>query len=169
MKKAAIYLLLVFLFQSCWRNNVDDEVLQPAPSAYIPITQKRVEFEKTIVLKEAQPIVTSGKIYVKDDFIFLNELAKGFHIINNTDPENPEPIGYVEVLLATDLAIRDRIFYVHHAVDLVSFTFSETKNQLIILHRERNVFPELFSPDGFPADYYDVPEDEIIIGYQLQN
>lgn len=165
MKKASLFLVLIFLFQSCWYTGVDDD--QPYRSMYKPITQNRSDFEKTIVLKEAQPIMTSGKIYVKDGFIYLNEVGKGFHILDNSDPENPEPLSFLEIPLATDLAIRDNILYVHHAVDLVSFSVSN--NRLVILHRERNVFPELQSPDGLGPDHYGVSEGTIVLGYQLED
>ncbi len=167
MKKAAFYLMLIFLFQSCWYTGVDDD--RPYRSMYKPITQNRGDFEKTIVLKEAQPIITSGKIYVKEDLIYLNELGKGFHILDNSNPENPKPLAFLEIPLATDLAIRDNILYVHHAVDLVSFSYSVSNNSLVILHRERNVFPELQSPDGLGPDYYGVDEGEIVLGYQMEN
>lgn len=167
MKNAAFYLILIFLFQSCWYTGVDDD--EPYRSMYKPITQSRADFEKTIVLKEAQQIMTSGKIYVKDDLIYLNELGKGFHILDNSDPENPHPLAFLEIPLATDLAIRNDILYVHHAVDLVSFSYSVSNNRLVILHRERNVFPELQSPDGLGPDHYGVAEGNIVLGYQLEN
>ncbi len=168
MKKAAFYLILIFLFQSCWYTGVDDDN-EPYRSVYKPITQNRIDFEKTINLKEARQIITSGKIYVKEDLIYLNELGKGFHILDNSDPENPQPLAFIEIPLATDLAIRNNILYVHHAVDLVSFSYSVSNNRLDILHRERNVFPELQSPDGFGPDHYEVPEGNIVLGYQLEN
>lgn len=168
MKKAVFYLILIFLFQSCWYPGRNGGEL-PYKSVYKPITQNRVDFEKTILLKEVQPIITSGKIYVKDELIYLNELGKGFHILDNSDPENPTPLAFLEIPLATDLAIRDNILYVHHAVDLVSFSYSVSNNLLVVLHRERNVFPELQSPDGFSPGHYGVSEGVIVLGYQLEN
>lgn len=167
MKKVAFFLILIFLLQSCWYRGVNDD--EPYRSVYKPITQKRVDFEKTIILRESQQIMTSGKIYVKDDLIYLNELGKGFHILDNSNPENPISLAFIEIPLATDLAIRNNILYVHHAVDLVSFSYSVSNNQLVILHRERNVFPELQSPDGYSPDHYGVSEEDIVLGYQLEN
>lgn len=80
--------------------------------------------------------------------------------------ENPQPLAFIEIPLATDLAIRGNILYVHHAVDLISFSYSVSNNRLLILHRERNVFPELQSPDGFDPGHYGVSEGEIVLGYQ---
>ncbi|MCM4161097.1 hypothetical protein FHG64_08330 [Antarcticibacterium flavum] len=168
MKKPLLLLLLLFLMllQSCWRN-LQDDVGFVEESRYQPITQQRSSFEATMTIMGDRPVLNSGKIYVKDDLIYLNEKSEGFHIIDNSDPENPVPRAFLNIPLATDLAIRNNIVYVHHAVDLVAFTYNA--NSLKIVHRERNVFPELRSPDGYDASFFDVPEDEVVIGYELVN
>jgi len=167
IKNTISYLLIVLLLQSCWPTRGDDDDLRR--SSYEPVTQSRQDFEKSISLMGERPIINSGKIYVKDDLIYLNELGEGFHIIDNSNPINPQPVAFLKVPLATDLAIRNNIFYVHHAVDLVAFTYSINSNSLNIVHRERNVFPELRSPEGLEPSFYNVPENEIVIGYQQLN
>lgn len=42
-------------------------------------------------------------------------------------------------------------------------------NGLKIVHRERNVFPALRSPDGLEPSYYDVPEGVIVLGNEQVN
>ena len=95
--------------------------------------------------------------------------GEGFHIIDNSDPEDPKPLAFLRIPLATDLAIRNNTIYVHHAVDLVAFNYSAVNNSLNILHRERNVFPALRSPEGWEADYYQIPQGHIVIGYEEVN
>lgn len=168
MKKILFCFSILIILQSCWYTQGDDD--NPSRmSNYKPITQSRQEFEKSIALVGERPVINSGKIYVKDDLIYLNELGEGFHIIDISDATNPLPVAFIKIPLATDLAIRNNILYVHHAVDLVAFTYSLSSNSLKIVHRERNVFPELRSPEGLEPSFYNVPEDEIVIGYQLIN
>tara|TARA_R100001369_G_scaffold29172_4_gene52733 strand:+ start:223068 stop:223535 length:468 start_codon:yes stop_codon:yes gene_type:complete len=155
------------MLQSCWYTSGDDDDLNR--SSYKPITQSRQDFEKSISIMGERPVINSGKIYVKDDLIYLNELGEGFHIIDNSDAINPQPVAFLKIPLATDLAIRNNIIYVHHAVDLVAFTYSLNSNLLNIVHRERNVFPRLRSPEGLEPSFYNVPENEIVIGYQQIN
>lgn len=170
MKKMLLCCSLVLILQSCWYGLGDDDNDVPAQmSFYEPITQSRQSFEKGIGIVGKRPVVKSGKIYVKDNLIYLNELGEGFHIIDNSDPKNPLPVAFLNIPLATDLAIRNDILYVHHAVDLVAFKYSLTSNSLNIVHREKNVFPELRSPEGLEPAFYNVPEDEIVIGYQQIN
>lgn len=168
MKKLLLYFSLLLILQSCWYTNHDDDY-PGMRSSYEPITQSRKDFEKSISLLGERPVINSGKIYVKDDLIYLNELGEGFHIIDNSDPTKPNPVAFLKIPLATDLAIRNNILYVHHAVDLVAFTYSLNSNSLNISHRERNVFPELRSPEGLEPSFYNVPENEVVIGYQQLN
>lgn len=169
MKRTLLLLLISFLLGSCWYTPVSDDnaVGETFESAYEPLSMKRETFETTITVGSARDIANAGKIYVNGDIVFINEMEKGFHVLDNTNPEEPKNIAFIEIPLATDLAIRNNTIYVHHAVDLVSMRFNQ--DEVEILHRERNVFPPLNSPDGFPAQNFDLEEDQIIIGYQLKN
>lgn len=166
MKKGSLVFLLMFLLQSCWYTGPDDDLYQ---SSYKPVTQPRAEFEQNFSIINIRPVLNSGKIYVKDDLIYLNEKGVGFHIIDNSDPEDPTPVAFLNIPLATDLAIRNNTIYVHHAVDLVAFSYSLDYNTIKIIHRERNVFPELISPDGYEPSHFGVQEGSIVLGYQLEN
>ncbi|GHA43250.1 hypothetical protein GCM10007103_25660 [Salinimicrobium marinum] len=167
MKKNLFAIIMLFLLQSCWYNEVEDDFVRM--DAYQPITQSRADFEKTMELTAERQVVNSGKIYIKDELIYLNEKGEGFHIIDNSDPENPKPLAFLRIPLSTDLAIRNNTIYVHHAVDLVAFNYSVVNNSLNILHREKNVFPALRSPEGWDAENYEIPEDHIVIGYEEVN
>ncbi|WP_010230902.1 hypothetical protein [Gillisia marina] len=167
MKKLLFCFSILLILQSCWPTRGDDDDLRR--SSYEPVTQARQDFEKGITIMEERPVINSGKIYVKGDLIYLNEKGEGFHIIDNSDPVNPHSVAFIKIPLATDLAIRNNILYVHHAVDLVAFTYSLNSNSLNIVHRERDVFPELRSPEGLEPSFYNVPANEIVIGYQQLN
>jgi hypothetical protein len=43
--------------------------------------------ETSIAFQNAQPI-KSEKIYIKDDLMFINDVNKGFHVYDYTDPKN---------------------------------------------------------------------------------
>lgn len=169
MKKAFLFILSCILFQSCWYvgHNDDQVFVDPIESAFIPVTIDRETFESTISVGAPRQIENAGKIYVNGDMVFVNEINKGFHVLDNHDPKAPKNMAFIEIPLATDLAIRNNTIYVHHAVDLVAMRFDT--NAVEILHRERNVFPRLNSPDGFHAGDFDVAEDQIIVGYQSIN
>ena len=59
-------------------------------------TNPGVQEKRTrIVTQTAQFLRVPGKIYVKDNILFVNELAEGVHIIDNTNPSQPELIGFI--------------------------------------------------------------------------
>lgn len=168
MKKIILFFLISIVFQSCWYHRDDEPInVDPVESSYKPVTVDRETFESTIAVGAPRNIEEAGKIYVNGDMVFINELNKGFHVLDNRDPENPVNISFIEIPLATDLAIRNNTIYVHHAVDLVAMRYNTTSIE--ILHREKNVFPPLNSPDGFLAEDFDLEENQIIIGYQSIN
>jgi len=169
--KIVLFSIITICFSSCiyWNNDDDIPDISSHESLYKPITQSRSFFEKDIELQTSRPVSDAGKIYVKDEYILINENEEGFHLYDNTNSESPEPIAYLKVRGATDLAIRGNTVYVHHLVDLVAIEYNFYTNSIENVNRSPNVFPRLNSPDGFSAAYFNVPENEIIVGYQLKN
>jgi len=166
--KILLFSIIAFCFSSCIYWNNDDDI-PSQESQYEPITQTRSFFENDIELQTSRPISDAGKIYIKDEYILINENEEGFHLYDNTNAESPEPIAYLKVKGATDLAIRGNTMYIHHLVDLVAIEYNFYTNSIENINRSPNVFPRLISPDGFQAEYFNVPENEVITGYQLKN
>lgn len=170
MKKTILLCLITVTLTSCIYEPDDDTAVDPVSvSGYDAISIPRDVFEASLTIEAARAVETAGKIYVQNDFLFVNDVDKGFHVYDNADPENPEKIAFINVAGSTDLAIRNNTIYVHHARDLVAMRYSSNINSLIVDKRIPNVFPPLNSPDGFRAGLFDVPEGEVIVGYELKN
>jgi hypothetical protein len=171
MKKQSLFFLLIFgiMFQSCWLHTGedDDNMVEPFPisSSYNPVIVKRQVLETSTIFQEPQTIVNSGKIYVKDAFLFINEKNQGFHVFNNSNPANPENIGFLKVLGSSDLAIKNDIIYVNNATDLIAIQTNMESNTIEITKRIPNTFPQMFSPEGF--QYMNLEEDDIIVDWTL--
>jgi hypothetical protein len=169
MKKTRLLLLLVCLtiLQSCWWRDQSDDISVNPPSAYSPVIMQRAAFEVSIEFESPKPIVNSGKIYVKDQFLFINEKNGGFHIFDNSNPENPINIGFLKALGSSDLAIKNDIIYINNAVDLIAIQPDFSTSTITVTKRIPNTFPQLFSPDGI--QYYNLQEDEIIVNWTLND
>lgn len=128
-------------------------------SDYEPEIMERDVFEKSIELlsisSEKPQVKNAGKIYLQGDYMFIGDTNKGFYIYDNTNPKAPKLKAFLKVPGATDLAIRNGVFYVNQAVDLVAFSLDVGSLQINIHKRIRNTFPVLYSPDG----YY-IPNDQ---------
>ncbi|WP_378184109.1 hypothetical protein [Aquimarina sp. SS2-1] len=173
MKKTKLLVLsvLIVCLQSCCPflvdcQNDDDFPIEPRFTQYEPVLLDRSDFESSVVLEDPMAIETSGKIYIKDNLLFINEVHKGFHIYDNTDPTSPTPIKFLKAPGSTDLAVRDNMIYINQATDLIAVEYSST-NEITLTKRVVDVFPELRSPDGFLP--YGTPENNVVIGWTRIN
>jgi len=77
-----------------------------------------------VKMSAARDLNTPGKIYFKDQYIFINEPMKGVHVYDVSDPANPQNKGFIEIPGNVDIAIKDNILYADSYVDLVSIDIS---------------------------------------------
>ncbi len=162
--KLAAFTAVLFL-QACWPilDEVDDISIS---SEYEPVYLARTTLENSVVLKGPKPILSSGKIYIKDNLLFINEVRKGFHIFDNSNPQKPVKIKFIEAPGCTDLAIRENAVYINQATDLIAIRLDFNLTSISVTKRIKNTFPQLVSPDGFYAD--DIPENSIVVDWKLR-
>lgn len=159
----------VFSLTGCFGNWQDDDggsgssQYQPL---YEPILMPRLEFENSTELLPARTIINSGKIYVKDNFLFISEVHEGFHIINNTHPENPKNIAFLKVIGSADMSIKNNSIYMDNASDLIAVKFTDAFDAVQITKRIPEIFPNplSISPDYY-QNYYE--EGYVVIGWEL--
>lgn len=89
-----------------------------------PIYTTVQELRASIELTAPEPLGVVGKIYLKDNFLFVNEPGKGIHIIDNRDPSQPAPKKFLKIPGNYDLAIKDNTLYADSYVDLIAFDIS---------------------------------------------
>ncbi|MBI3258751.1 MAG: hypothetical protein HYZ54_04640 [Ignavibacteriae bacterium] len=119
-------------------------------SEYEPILADR-SILNTITFNEAKPIINTGKIYSYQNYILINELDKGYHVIDNSDPATPKNIGFLSILASREVVIRNGILYSNSSNDLISLDISDINHPKVI-SRTENVFPIQEPPDNLPLD-----------------
>ncbi|MBC7423160.1 MAG: hypothetical protein H7334_06845 [Ferruginibacter sp.] len=75
--------------------------------------------------KPAQVVIHAGKIYVKDNFIFQNEVGEGVHIIDNTNPANAARVGFIKIKGSQEIAIKGNFLYSNNYNDLVTVDITD--------------------------------------------
>lgn len=168
MKKVAFYFFAItFLFtlQNCLWGEPDDGPFILEQTEYNPVILNRNIFENSTNIEAPRNILNAGKIYVKDNFLFVNEPNEGFHVYDNSNPEHPVNIAFIKVLGSSDLTIKNDVLYINNATDLIAIKPNVDFSALEITKRITNTFPQLISPDGF--EYYDLQNDEIIVNWTL--
>ncbi len=139
------------------------------PSEYFPILMERDDLEVSVKYREAQSIINPGKIYYKDQTIYLNEKYKGIHVIDNADPSNPQNIGFINIPGCIDIAIKNNSLLADNATDLVAIDITNLE-QLTVTHRIKNTFYESTPPDLDIIPYMfspaNRPKNTIIVGWE---
>jgi len=169
MKKIAILLFTVVssaTLVSCIFERDDDYTYDYYPSQYEPVIMSRESFENSIRFTEIQPMRNAGKIYVKDQYVFIVDRNKGVHIYNNQNPSNPSEYTFLEIPGVTDLAIRNNYIFVNQSVDLVALNVNFNAKTVEVTKRIRQTFPVKVSPDGY-TQY--VNEDQVVVDWLKRN
>lgn len=128
-------MVLLLTFSSACTDKIFETFTANAP-IYLSYTDLRVAVKMTT----ARELNNPGKIYFKDNFIFINEKMKGVHVYDVSDPKNPQNKGFIEIPGNIDIAIKDNILYADSYVDLVAIdvsSFSAMKE----VGRVQKVFP----------------------------
>ena len=135
-------LFLVILAYSCQHEDTY-EVLSP-------VYMEFEEFRAPLKSSPARDIKQAGKIYFKDNYIFVNEVNKGIHVIDNSNPRWPKIIVFYEITGNVDLAIRGNTLFADSYIDLVAINISDIFDPVEV-GRIKNAFPEVLPIPDDPA------------------
>jgi len=157
--------LPLLLLAGCWGYGSSDDVVltNEPPAQYEAVIMDRDSFEDAVKVQPQQTMVKAGKIYIKDQLLFINDVNRGFHIYNYSDPMHPVYRGFLNAPGATDLAMRDDVIYLNQATDLVTMIFEPVGTFVTVTKRNRDVFPPIVSPNG---NLLNVADNEVVIGWQ---
>lgn len=133
-KSLAILILLAIVATSC-----QDKVLERY-KVYSPVYLTYDDLRESVSKEEPVPLKNPGKIYFKDNYIFINEYFKGIHIYDNSNPKSPVSKGFIKIPGNVDIAIKEQTLYADSYIDLVALDISNM-NDIKEISRVRNVFP----------------------------
>ena len=163
MKKIFLIISCIFLLSSCWYGWDRENDFVYYDSRYEAITMSREELKNATKILDNQPMTESSKIYIIGDYIFINDKRKGFHIFDNTNPENPVKKKFLNAPGATDISIRNNVLFLNQATDLVVLTMDFNNFSVIENKRIEGVFPVFLSPDGL---LFRPEEGEVIVNFK---
>jgi hypothetical protein len=135
--------LLVFSFQSCLKDK-----LTHSYTIYTPIYETKEQVKLNIKSNPAEEIVSPGNLFVYGHYIFLNEMNKGVHIIDNADPSNPVDKAFIDIPGNLDIAVKGNILYADMYQDLVAVDISDPL-QAKLVKTVPDVFGERYYGNGF--------------------
>lgn len=146
MKTTIKLSLMIFILTAFMSSCSDKTVERITYEANVPIYMSFGEFRTSFTKSDPIEISQPGKIYFKDNYLFVNETGKGIHVIDNSDPANPSKIAFYEILGNVDMAISGNILFADSFIDLVAIDISDIENPVEI-DRIENIFPDIV-PEG---------------------
>ncbi len=156
-----LILSVPLLFSAC-----DDQRMQTITrTEFQPIYMTDQEFRDAVKMEESRELETPGKIYLHDGYLFINELNKGVHIIDNRDPSAPSKVGFITIPANKDIAVKGERLYADSNRDLLVFDISDLQNAELIA-REKGVFERFANqPPGILTEAVD-PEKGIVVDWK---
>jgi hypothetical protein len=118
---------------------------------FVPVYRTNAEVRANIRSNAPREIERPGKLFIKGDYIFLNEIDKGIHILDNSNPAGPKNVAFIDIPGNVDLAVKGDILYADLYVDLLTLDISNPL-KVIVKSIIDNAFPFRQYSGGFSAD-----------------
>ncbi|MES2881155.1 MAG: hypothetical protein V4676_03330, partial [Bacteroidota bacterium] len=110
---------LLFLTTGCLKDSCSNNYKISTP-IYQSLTQVRAGIKSSA----AQALQNTGKIYVFGNYIFLNEVGKGIHVIDNSNPAAPRNFSFINIPGNVDIAVQGNYMYADCYSDIVVLDIS---------------------------------------------
>lgn len=165
MRRSGYFISLLF-FISLVLSSCEDKKFHTF-TANVPVYLSFDDLRKSIVIDAPRAIEKPGKIYFKDDFVFINEFMQGVHIIDISDPADPTPVSYIPVPGNIDMAIKDDLLYLDSYVDLLMIDISDPSSPVEMMRLE-NLLEYTLPPYDNEYPIAEVDEEEgVVTGWEV--
>ena len=164
IKQISLFVLFSITLFGC-QDKITTEITY---MANVPVYMSNEEFKTAVKKTGQQELNNPGKIYIKDKYLFVNEIDKGVHVYNNSDPSAPSYVCFINIPGNVDMAIKGDLLYVDSYIDLVVINVADLLNPEEI-DRYPNAFPNIY-PEydyNYPIAPLD-PEKGIVVDWKIK-
>lgn len=144
----SLLVLSIFLLSSCKKDKCEQTVTY---KKYEPVYMSYEDLRSSVKSEPAQALKKPGKIYLKGNYIFVNEVDKGIHIIDNTNPSSPQNISFIKIPGNMDIAAVGNTLYADSYIDLLALDISNPLS-VTVTRRVENALPDRIYTSGYSAD-----------------
>lgn len=143
-----LLLTAAFALQGCIKDTVTRTYTY---TLYRPVYKTTAEVRSNIKPNPSRQVSQPGKLFIRGQYIFLNEVEKGIHIIDNADPAHPRNIAFIDIPGNVDLAVKGNTLYADLYTDLVALDISDPLQTKVISISE-DAFPHRMFYSRFYLD-----------------
>lgn len=114
--------------------------------------------------ESARDLQNPGNLYYYKQYLLVNERREGIHVIDNSDPENPQNLGFISIPGNLDMAVRNNILYADSYLDLLTIDISNPLSP-VIKDRDENRFENQYpfvEGQGYIVSYTETEQTQTI-------
>ncbi|MEP6846589.1 MAG: hypothetical protein ABI861_11320 [Panacibacter sp.] len=149
----------LLMLSSCSKDHSDKTT--QTYTIYSPVYKARSEVLASINGVSTTTIEHAGKLYIKDNFIYLNEVNKGIHIIDNSNTSHPVQVAFLAIPGNLDIAIKGNILYADMYDELLALDISDMHHVKI-----SNTLKNFFTGRGYVNGYVANSDDQIAVDWK---
>lgn len=146
LRKGAGIVVLIIMLQGCLKDTCNQTY-----TMYTPIYKTFAEVRANIKSNAPIAVKKPGKMFLYGNYIFLNEVDKGIHVIDNSKPSAPVNKYFIPIPGNIDLAVTGNTLYADFYNDMVTLDISDPAN-IKVKKVIENAFPFRRYTNGFVAD-----------------
>ncbi len=158
LTRSVVFLSITLLFSGCLKDTISNTYTYTY-SWFEPLYKAKAEVIADIKSNPSREIENPGKIFIIGKYMFLTEISKGIHVLDNSNPASPKNIAFITIAGNVDMAVKGNILYTDFYDDMVALDISNPLN-VINTKVVENAFPDNYSPYGYGAD-----SDKIVYDY----
>ncbi len=166
--KASIFLKLLAIICVAMVFYTCEDSTYREYKAYTPVYMSFNDLRSAVKSEQNIDLQNPGKIYFKDNYLFIIEELKGFHVYDNSDPASPVKKNFIKVPGIIDMTISGNIMYADSYVDIVILDLQNIAN-INEVGRMKDIIP--YTVPKYNNDYPIGRVDEekgVVTGWELR-
>ncbi len=153
------------LFSSGCKDRTFEEITY---TANVPVYMDFTEFRSAVLKSGARSLVNPGKIYIKENILYINENQEGVHIIDNNNPSSPVFMGFIEIPGNVDISIKGNHLFADSYIDLVAIDITDPLNPFEV-DRIEDAFPNAVPQPDYAYPVYGLDFSKgVVTGWEKQ-
>ncbi len=163
-RKYINYFLIIMLVGFTGCQDKVFETYELNNPVYLSYDELREAVNDTLPINLEHP----GKIYIKGNYLFVNEVRKGIHVVDNSNPASPVVLRFIDIPGNIDLAVKDNILYADSYVDLITLDISDLSD-IKEIGRIEDVFSYSLPPYETQQRLGEVDQSQgVVVGWKTE-
>ncbi len=139
------------LFSGCLRDTCNSTRTY---TRFDPVYKTPEQCRVDVKAEGPRALKQPGKMYYIGNYLLINELHEGIHVIDNSDPAKPTPIAFWSIPGNVDMSVRGNYLYADQYIDLLSIDISDIQNPQLVCRKQEVFQLHGFDPSrGYLVDY----------------